>query len=152
MTWQDGISRSSWRHHFQQHVCPGRAEQKRRSSRKHWGTCAVCRELDLSDVYARLQHPHAAADPSRPLTNKTTTPSTVVILKFSLSADGTYKTAAGRGHYTFDARTKALTWLDGPHEKRVTKTELGERENGAPKMGFTLNKRPYGCFMPKSQP
>ena len=90
-----------------------------------------------------------SADPSQPLTNKATTPSTVAVVKFSLSANGTYETAAAKGHYSFDSRTKTVTWLDGPHEKTVTKTELGERQNGAPTMGLVMNQRYYGCFMAK---
>jgi hypothetical protein len=89
------------------------------------------------------------SDPTRPVT----TPSTVTILKFSVSTDGTYETsAAAKGHYSFDSRTKTLTWLDGPHETTMTKTELGERDNGEPTMGLTFNKRYYGCFMPKPKP
>jgi hypothetical protein len=90
-----------------------------------------------------------SADPSQPLTNKSTTPATVTILKFSLNTDGTYETAAAKGHYTFDGKMKSITWLDGPHEKTVTKTELGNRDNGAPKIGLTMNQRYYGCFLSK---
>ena len=90
-----------------------------------------------------------SADPSQPLTNKATTPPTVAVLKFSLRTDGTYQTATAKGHYSFDSKTKAVTWLDGPHESTFTKTELGDRANGAPSMGLVLNGRYYGCFMPK---
>jgi hypothetical protein len=94
--------------------------------------------------------PHA--DPSQPQTNKTTTPSTVMVLKISLRTDGVYETSNAKGHYSFDSATKAITWLDGPHKKAFTKTQIGKRENGAPKMGFVLNKRYYGCFMSKPRP
>jgi hypothetical protein len=93
-----------------------------------------------------------SSDPSQPLTGNATTPSTVAILKFSLKADGTYETAEGKGQFAFDARTKTLTWLDGPHEKTLTKTELGRRDNGAPKIGFVRNERYYGCFVSTSKP
>ncbi len=83
---------------------------------------------------------------AQPLTNKSTTPSTVAVLKFSSRTDGTYETAAAKGHYSFDPKTKTLTWLDGPHERTLTKTELGDRENGAPKIGLVLNGQSYGCF------
>jgi len=89
------------------------------------------------------------ADMSQPQTNKTTTPSTVAVLKLSLRTDGVYEASNAKGHYSFDPATKAITWLDGPHQKSVTKTQIGKRENGAPKMGFVLNKRYYGCFLSK---
>jgi hypothetical protein len=92
------------------------------------------------------------ADMSQPQTNKTTTPSTVAVLKFSLRADGAYEAPNAKGHYSFDQATKAITWLDGPYQKSITKTQIGRRENGAPKMGFVLNKRYYGCFMSKPRP
>ena len=50
--------------------------------------------------------PHA--DPSQPLTNKITTPATVVVRKFSLRADGTYTVGQENGHYTFDAATSSF--------------------------------------------
>jgi len=89
------------------------------------------------------------ADMSQPQTNKTTTPSTVAVLKLSLRTDGVYEAPNAKGHYSFDPATKAITWLDGPHQKSITKIQIGKRENGAPKMGFVLNKRYYGCFMSK---
>lgn len=92
------------------------------------------------------------ADMSQPQTNKTTTPSTVAVLKFSLRADGVYEASNAKGHYSFDPATKAITWLDGPHQKSFTKTQIGKRENGAAKMGFVLNKRYYGCFLSKPRP
>jgi hypothetical protein len=92
------------------------------------------------------------ADMSQPQTNKTTTPSTVAVLKFSLRTDGVYEATNAKGHYSFDTATKAITWLDGPHQKSITKTQVGGRENGAPKMGFVLNKRYYGCFISKPRP
>ena len=92
------------------------------------------------------------ADMAQPQTSKTTTPSTVAVLKFSLRTDGVYEASNAKGHYSFDPATKAITWLDGPHQKTFTKTQIGKRENGAPKMGFVLNKRYYGCFMPKPRP
>lgn len=97
-----------------------------------------------------ILRPHA--DLSRPHTDTMSTPSTVVVLKFSLRKDGTYEAPNAKGHYSFDSATKTITWLDGPHEKTMTKTELGKRENGAPKMGFVMNKRYYGCFKPKPAP
>ena len=75
-----------------------------------------------------------------------------MIMEFVLKADGTYEASNTKGHYSFDSATNAITWLDGPHQKSVTKTQIGKRENGAPKMGFVLNKRYYGCFMPKPRP
>lgn len=93
-----------------------------------------------------------SADMSQPQTNKASTPSTVVVLKFSLRTDGVYEASSGKGHYSFDSEKKAITWLDGPHQKTITKTQIGKRENGAPKMGFVLNKRYYGCFMSKPRP
>jgi hypothetical protein len=93
-----------------------------------------------------------SSDPSQPLTGNATTPSTVAIFKFSLKADGTYETAAGNGRYTFDAGTKSLTWLDGPHAKILSKTELGHRDNGAPTIGLLRSNRYYGCFVPKPKP
>jgi hypothetical protein len=92
------------------------------------------------------------ADMSQPQTNKTTTPSTVAVLKFSLRTDGVYEASNAKGHYSFDPATNAITWLDGPHQKTITKTQIGKRESGAPKMGFVLNKRYYGCFMPRPRP
>jgi hypothetical protein len=91
-----------------------------------------------------------SSDPSQPLTNKATTPPMVVVQKFSLRADGTYETPNAVGHYSFDPAKSTLAWLDGPH-KAVTKTELGKRDDGAPKMGFVANGRYYGCFKPKAR-
>jgi hypothetical protein len=93
-----------------------------------------------------VRPPHA--DPSRPLTDKLTTPPSVQILKFSLSTDGTYESVGTKGRYAFDAATNAITWIDGSHATGFSKTQLGRRDNGAPKMGFVLNKRYYGCFKP----
>src|SRR5215510_13175546 len=90
-----------------------------------------------------------SADPSQPMTNKSTTPPTVNVVKFSLKADGTYETATAKGRYSFDSATKAVTWLDGPHKETFTKTQLSNRKDGAPSIGFVLNKRYYGCLMPK---
>jgi len=92
------------------------------------------------------------ADMSQPQTNKASAPSTVAVLKFSLKTDGVYEASNAKGHYSFDPATKAITWLDGPHQKSITKIQIGKRENGAPKMGFVLNKRYYGCFMSKPRP
>jgi hypothetical protein len=94
--------------------------------------------------------PHA--DLSQPQTDTMRTPSTVVVVKFSLRTDGTYEASNTKGHYSFDSATKAITWLDGPHQNAITKTQIGKRENGAPKIGFVLNKRYYGCFMSKPRP
>jgi hypothetical protein len=93
-----------------------------------------------------------SADMSQPQTNKTTTPSTVAVLKITLRTDGVYEASNAKGHYSFDAATKAITWIDGPYQKSITKTQIGKRENGASKMGFVFNKRYYGCFMPKQRP
>lgn len=92
------------------------------------------------------------ADLSQPMTSKLTTPSSVAVLKFSIRTDGTYEAPNTRGHYAFDPETKAITWLDGLHHQSFTKTQVGKRENGAPKMGFVLNKRYYGCFLSKPRP
>ena len=91
--------------------------------------------------------PHA--DLSQPQTNRATTPATVTILKFSVRTDGTYVMAADTGRYAFDAATKAITWVDGPHQSALTQTQLGRRDNGAPKMEFLANKRRYGCYIAK---
>jgi len=72
------------------------------------------------------------ADMSQPQTNKTSTLSTVAVLKFSLRTDGVYEASNAKGHYSFDPATKAITWLDGPHQKSITKTQIGKRDNGAP--------------------
>jgi hypothetical protein len=92
------------------------------------------------------------ADLSQPQTNRVTTPATVQILKFSLRSDGTYSAPAATGRYEFDVATKTLTWLDGPHQSALTQTQLGRRDNGAPKMEFVSNKRRYGCFIAKPRP
>jgi len=94
-----------------------------------------------------IVRPHA--DLSQPQTNRMSTPSTVMIMKFVLKADGTYEASNTKGHYSFDSATNAITWLDGPHQKVITKTQIGKRENGAPKIEFVLNDRYYGCFMPR---
>jgi hypothetical protein len=91
--------------------------------------------------------PHA--DPSRPATSTLRTPPTVVVHKFTLGTDGTYEASNARGTYSFDPATKAITWLAGPHLGTVTKTELSQRANGAPSIGFVLSNRYYGCFMPQ---
>ena len=88
--------------------------------------------------------PHA--DLSQPQTNRITTPATVQILKFSVRADGTYSTANANGRYSFNQATGAVTWIDGPHHETMTQTQLGKRDNGAPKMEFISGKRRYGCF------
>jgi hypothetical protein len=92
-----------------------------------------------------VQPPHA--DPSQPLTNKVTTPPSVQILKFSMRADGTYEAAGALGHYVFDRATSEIRWIDGPHQQAFTRTQLGRRDNGAPKMGFVFKQRYYGCFI-----
>jgi hypothetical protein len=91
-----------------------------------------------------LVPPHA--DLSQPLTNSVTTPATVQILKFSVRADGTYSTPNATGRYSFNQATGAVTWIDGPHRTALTQTQLGKRDNGAPKMEFVTGKRRYGCF------
>ena len=85
-------------------------------------------------------------------TSMVTTPSTVIVQKFSLRADGTYKTANVTGHYSFDRATNAITWLDGPHKEALTRTRLGKRKNGASTVDFVLNRRYYGCFKAKPRP
>lgn len=92
------------------------------------------------------------ADLSQPMRNKLTTPSSVAVMKFSIRTDGTYEAPNTKGHYAFDPETKAITWLDGLHHQTFTKTQVGKRESGAPKMGFVLNKRYYGCFLSKPRP
>jgi hypothetical protein len=82
-------------------------------------------------------------------TNMATTPSTVIVQKFSLRADGIYETANAMGHYSFDPATNVITWLDGLHKEVLTQTRLGERKNGEASVGFVLNRRHYGCFKPK---
>jgi hypothetical protein len=91
------------------------------------------------------------ADPSQPLTGNLTTPPSVQILKFALRTDGTYESARGNGHYAFDRATNTIDWLDGPHQREFSKTQLGRRDDGAAKIGLTLNNRYYGCFMPKAK-
>ena len=91
-----------------------------------------------------------SADSSQPLTNHATTPSTVVVLKLTLRPDGTYVAADGGGRFAVDpART--ITWVDGPYRGALTNTQLGRRDNGAPKLGFVKDKRYYGCFKPERQ-
>jgi hypothetical protein len=97
-----------------------------------------------------LLQPHA--DLSQPQTNTMHTPSTVGVVKFALRTDGVYEASNAKGHYVFDSATQAITWLDGPHHKTMTKTQIGKRENGAPKMGFVLHQRYYGCFMAQPRP
>jgi hypothetical protein len=82
-------------------------------------------------------------------TNIVTTPSTVIVQKFSLRADGTYETANAMGHYSFDPATNVIMWLDGPHKEALTQTRLGKRKNGEASVGFVLNRRHYGCFKSK---
>lgn len=93
--------------------------------------------------------PHA--DLSQPATSKITTPGAVAVLKFTLRGDGKYEAAHGRGRYSFEAATNQIEWLDGPHRGAYTKTEVGKRSNGAPKIGLVVNKRYYGCYMAKRQ-
>src|SRR5262245_57174972 len=50
-----------------------------------------------------ILRPHA--DPSRPQTDKISTPSTVAVLKFSVKMDGTYETPSAKGHYSFNSVT-----------------------------------------------
>jgi hypothetical protein len=88
--------------------------------------------------------PHA--DTSQPQSGRITTPSTVQILKFALKTDGTYATANASGRFAFNAATKVISWLDGPHQGQFSDAQLGKRDNGAPKMEFVTNKRRYGCF------
>jgi hypothetical protein len=77
-----------------------------------------------------------------------TTPSTVAVLKLTLRADGTYVAADGSGRFALDGAAKTITWLDGPYRGALTKTQVGRRDNGAPKLGFVKDKRYYGCFKP----
>jgi len=90
-----------------------------------------------------------SSDPSQPLTNKATTAATVIVQKLSLKGDGTYEADSGSGHYAYDPAAKSITWLNGPHRGALTKTEVGTRTDGAPRIGFVLNQRYYGCFQPK---
>ena len=89
------------------------------------------------------------ADMSQPMTNRLTTPPSVAVLKFSLRTDGTYEAPNAKGRYSLDPATKAITWLDGPYRQAMTKTKAGQRDNGAPSLGFVMNNRYYGCFMPE---
>jgi hypothetical protein len=91
------------------------------------------------------------ADLSQPTTDKMTTPSGVAVIKFSLKEDGTYEATNAKGHYSFDAATKSITWLDGQHQKTFTKTQVGKRSNGDPKIGFVMLKRYWGCFKPEQR-
>jgi hypothetical protein len=97
-----------------------------------------------------LRPPHA--DTSQPLTNTMKTSPSVQILKFSLLTDGTYESGDAKGRYAFNSATKEITWLDGSHASTFSKTEIGRRDDGAPKMGLLMNKRYYGCFKPKPRP
>jgi hypothetical protein len=90
-----------------------------------------------------------SADASQPLTNHMTTPSTVVVLKLTLRTDGTYVATDGRGRFALDPAAKTIAWLDGPYRDALRKTQLGRRDNGAPKLGFVKDKRYYGCFKPE---
>lgn len=85
-------------------------------------------------------------------TSMVTTPSTVIVQKFSLRGDGTYETASAKGHYSFDPAKNAIMWLDGPHKQALTKTRLGKRKSGESSVDFILNQRYYGCFKPKPRP
>lgn len=96
-----------------------------------------------------IRPPHA--EQSQPQTNTMRTPPTVAVRKFSLAADGTYETAQGKGRYAYDAETQNLSWLDGPH-KAFTRTQLGRRDNGAPRIGFVVDRRYYGCFLSTRRP
>jgi hypothetical protein len=78
-----------------------------------------------------------------------TTPSTVIVQKFSLQGDGTYQTPSAKGHYSFDPASSAIAWLDGPHKEALTKTRLGKSKKGEASVDFIANKRYYGCFQPK---
>jgi hypothetical protein len=78
-------------------------------------------------------------------TTTTTTPG-VVAIKFTLKADGTYEAPNAKGHYSFDPASKAITWLDGLHREKFTKTEIEKRPNGAPSMHFLMLNRYWGCF------
>jgi hypothetical protein len=89
--------------------------------------------------------PHA--DLSQPQTNTVTTPSTVRIMKFSMRSDGTYTSPAAQGHYSFDPSTRGIAWLDGPHQTTMSQTQIGRRDNGAPKMEFLFDKRRFGCYI-----
>jgi hypothetical protein len=80
-------------------------------------------------------------------TTTTTTPG-VVAVKFNLKGDGTYEAPNARGHYSFDAATNGITWLDGLHQEKFSKTEIGKRANGAPSLHFIMLKRYWGCFKP----
>jgi hypothetical protein len=92
-----------------------------------------------------------SADASQPLTNHMTTPSTVTVLKLTLRTDGTYMAADGSGRFALDPAARTITWLDGPYRGALTKTQVGHRDNGAPKLGFVKDKRYYGCFKPDRQ-
>src|SRR6185295_18585563 len=70
----------------------------------------------------------------------------VVAIKINLKPDGTYEAPNARGHYSFDAATNAITWLDGLHHEKFTKTEIDRRPNGAPSMHFQMLQRYWGCF------
>jgi hypothetical protein len=91
--------------------------------------------------------PHA--DTSQPQSGRITTPATVQILKFALKTDGTYATANANGRFAFNAATNVIAWLDGPHQSQFSDAQLGQRDNGAPKLEFLANKRRYGCFNTK---
>ena len=90
-----------------------------------------------------------SADPSQPLTNHMTTPSTVDVLKLTLRTDGTYVAAGGGGRFVLNPAAKTVTWLDGPYRDALTKTQLRRRDNGTPALGFVKDKRYYGCFKPE---
>ena len=96
-----------------------------------------------------IRPPHA--EQSQPQTNTMSTPPTVAVRKFSLAVDGTYETAQGKGRYSYDAATQTLSWLDGPHQA-FTRTQLGKRDNGAPRIGFVADRRYYGCFLSTRRP
>jgi hypothetical protein len=78
-----------------------------------------------------------------------TTPSSVVVVKFRLNADGTYAAANAKGHYSFNPAKKTIDWLDGLHHEQFSKTEVSRRSNGAPALSLIANQRYFGCFLAK---
>jgi tetratricopeptide (TPR) repeat protein len=84
-----------------------------------------------------------------PSTQRMTTPPSTVVIKFTLAGDGTYQAANARGHYSFHAADKSISWVDGLHREQFSNTKVSRRSDGAPSLSFTASQRYYGCYLSK---
>ena len=82
-----------------------------------------------------------------PSTQRMTTQPSTVLIKFTLNSDGSYEEANTKCHYSFNAASKTIDWLDGPYQKQLLKTQIARRANGAPSLSLHANQRYYGCFL-----